>query len=81
MRVHPNTSEVSIVIKRSREGRERSRYEMSARVISATEQINAHGEGYDMLQTFEDMLNTFEKEMLRTKSGPRTARRGEHKRE
>ena len=80
MRVHPNISEVSIVIKKSNEGGERNRYEMSARVISATDQINAHGEGYDMLQTFEDMLNTLEKEMMKTKSGPHTARRGEQDR-
>ena len=81
MRVHPNVSEVSIVIKKTNEGGERNRYEMTARVISATEQINAHGEGFDMLQTFEDMLNTLEKEMMKTKSGPHTARRGEHDRE
>ncbi|MGD0802790.1 MAG: CBS domain-containing protein [Candidatus Bathyarchaeia archaeon] len=81
MRVHPNISEVSIVIKKTNEGGERNRYEMSARVISATEQINAHGEGFDMLQTFEDMLNTLEKEMMKTKSGPHTARRGENNRE
>jgi CBS domain-containing protein/ribosome-associated translation inhibitor RaiA len=81
MRVHPNISEVSIVIKKTNEGGDRTRYEMSARVISATEQINAHGEGYDMLQTFEDMLNTLEREMIKTKSGPHTARRGEHDRE
>jgi CBS domain-containing protein/ribosome-associated translation inhibitor RaiA len=81
MRVHPNISEVSIVIKKTNEGGERNRYEMTARVISATEQVNAHGQGYDMLQTFEDMLNTLEKEMMRTKSGPHTARRGEHDRE
>jgi CBS domain-containing protein/ribosome-associated translation inhibitor RaiA len=81
MRVHPNISEVSIVIKKTNEGGDRTRYEMSARVISATEQINAHGEGYDMLQTFEDMLNTLEREMMKTKSGPHTARRGEHDRE
>jgi CBS domain-containing protein/ribosome-associated translation inhibitor RaiA len=81
MRVHPNISEVSIVIKKTNEGGERNRYEMSARVISATEQINAHGEGFDMLETFEDMLNTLEKEMMKTKSGPHTARRGENNRE
>jgi len=81
MRVHPNISEVSIVIKKTNEGGERNRYEMSARVISATEQINAHGAGYDMLQTFEDMLNTLEREMMRTKGGPHTARRGENVRE
>jgi CBS domain-containing protein/ribosome-associated translation inhibitor RaiA len=80
MRVHPNISEVSIVIKKTNEGGERNRYEMTARVISATEQINAHGEGFDMLQTFEGMLNTLEKEMMKTKSGPHTARRGEHDR-
>ncbi len=79
IKVHPNISEVSIVIKKTNEGGERNRYEMSARVISATEQINAHGEGYDMLQTFEDMLNTLEREMLKTKRGPHTARRGENK--
>jgi CBS domain-containing protein/ribosome-associated translation inhibitor RaiA len=81
MRVHPNINEVSIVIKKTNEGGERNRYEMTARVISATEQINAHGQGYDMLQVFEDMLNTLEKEMIKTKSGPHTARRGEHDRE
>jgi CBS domain-containing protein/ribosome-associated translation inhibitor RaiA len=81
MRVHPNISEVSINIRKTNEGGERNRYEMTARVISATDQINAHGEGYDMLQTFEDMLNILEKEMLKTKGGPHTSRRGDNKKE
>jgi ribosome-associated translation inhibitor RaiA len=81
MKVHPNISEISIVIKKTNEGGERNRYEMSARVISAIEQINAHGEGYDMLQTFEGMLNTLERELLKTKSGPHAGRRGENRKE
>ena len=34
-----------------------------------------------MLQVFEDMLNTLESEMMKTKTGPHTARRGEHDRD
>ncbi len=81
MKIHPNIDEVSIVVKRRTEGEGRSRYEMNARVISATEQINAKGEGYDLLQTFEDMLNTLESELMKSKTGPHTARRGEHDKE
>jgi CBS domain-containing protein/ribosome-associated translation inhibitor RaiA len=81
MKIHPDINEVAIVIKKVNEGGERNRYEMTARVISATEQINAREEGWDMLQTFEDMLNTLESEMMKTKTGPHTARRGEHDRE
>jgi CBS domain-containing protein/ribosome-associated translation inhibitor RaiA len=81
MKIHPDINEVAIVIKKVNEGGERNRYEMTARVISATEQINAREEGWDMLQTFEDMLNTLEREMMKTKIGPHTARRGEHDRE
>ena len=80
MKIHPDINEVAIIIKRVNEGGERNRYQMTARVISPTEQINAHEEGWDMLQVFEDMLNTLESEMMRTKMGPHTARRGEHHR-
>jgi len=81
MKVHPKINEVTITIKRVNEGGERNRYQMTARVISPTEQINAHQEGWDMLQTFEDMLNTLESEMMKSKAGPHTARRGEHSRD
>jgi ribosome-associated translation inhibitor RaiA len=77
MKIHPDVDEVAIVIKRASEGAGRNRYQMTARVISPTEQINAHGEGYDMLETFEDMLNILESEMMKTKTGPHTARRGD----
>ncbi|MCX6648028.1 MAG: CBS domain-containing protein [Candidatus Bathyarchaeota archaeon] len=77
MNIHPDIDEVSIVIKRASE-KGHGRYEMTARVISPTEQINAHGEGHDMLQTFEDMLNKLESELMKTKTGPHTARRSEH---
>jgi ribosome-associated translation inhibitor RaiA len=80
MKIHPNINEVAIIIKRVSEGGERKRYRMTARVISPMEQINAHGEGYDMLKTFEDMLNTLESQMMKTKTGPHTARRGERDR-
>jgi ribosome-associated translation inhibitor RaiA len=80
MKIHPNINEVAIIIKRVSEGGERDGYRMTARVISPTEQINAHGEGWDMLKTFENMLNTLEGEMMKTKTGPHTARRGEHER-
>jgi CBS domain-containing protein/ribosome-associated translation inhibitor RaiA len=81
MKIHPNINEVAIVIKRVSEGAGRNRYQMTARVISPTEQINAHHEGWDMLQVFEDMLNILESEMMKTKTGPHTARRGEHDRD
>jgi CBS domain-containing protein/ribosome-associated translation inhibitor RaiA len=77
MKIHPDINEVSVIIKRVSEERDRSRYEMTARVISPTEQINAHEEGWDMLKTFENMLNVLESEMMKTKTGPHTARRGE----
>jgi CBS domain-containing protein/ribosome-associated translation inhibitor RaiA len=80
MKIHPDINEVAVIIKRvSKEG-ERDRYKMTARVISPTEQINANGEGWDVLKTFENMLNTLEGEMMKTKTGPHTARRGEHDR-
>jgi len=80
MKIHPDINEVAVIIKRvSKEG-ERDRYKMTARVISSTEQINANGEGWDVLKTFENMLNTLEGEMMKTKTGPHTARRGEHDR-
>ena len=80
MNIHPGINEVAVIIKRVGGGEERSRYQMTARVISPTEQINAHEEGWDMLKTFENMLNILESEMTKTKTGPHTARRGEHER-
>ncbi len=80
MKIHPDINEVAVIIKRvSKEG-ERDRYKMTARVISPTEQINANEEGWDVLKTFENMLNTLEGEMMKTKTGPHTARCGEHDR-
>lgn len=76
MKIHPEINEVAIIIKKVKEGADRSRYEMTARVISPTEQINAHGQGWDMLKTFEDMLNSLEGLMMKSKTGPHTARRG-----
>ena len=77
MKIHPNINEVAIRIRKVNEGGDRSRYEMTARVISPTEQINAHEQGWDMLKTFEDLLNSLEGEMIKTKTGPHTARRGD----
>jgi CBS domain-containing protein/ribosome-associated translation inhibitor RaiA len=80
MKIHPDINEVAVIIKRVNKEGERDRYQMTARVISPTEQINANEEGWDVLKTFENMLNILEGEMMKTKTGPHTARRGEHDR-
>jgi predicted transcriptional regulator/ribosome-associated translation inhibitor RaiA len=77
MRMHPEINEVSIVIKKTNEGGERSRYQISSRVLSPREQFNVSEEGWDLLETFDSMLNALGKGLTKAKRDPQKfTRRG-----
>lgn len=77
MRIHPDINQVSIRIRRQQNSGERARYQIAARVLSPTEQFNASTEGWDLLASFDDLLEALDATLKRAKrEQPKTARRG-----
>ena len=77
IRMHPDINEVNVKIKKTNEGGERTRYQMTARVIAPTEQFNTEAEGWDLLGTFEALLESLGRELVKAKHLPnKTQRRG-----
>jgi ribosome-associated translation inhibitor RaiA len=77
MRIHPGINEVSIKIKRQQNKGERTRYEVTARVISPNEQFNATTQGWDLLAAFDGLLENLDSTLKRAQRKPlKTARRG-----
>ena len=77
MRIHPDINQVSIRIRRKQNGGERTRYQIVARVLSPTEQFNASTEGWDLLASFDDLLEALDATLKRAKrEQPKTTRRG-----
>jgi CBS domain-containing protein/ribosome-associated translation inhibitor RaiA len=76
MRIHPDINQVSIRIRRQQNSGERARYQIVARVLSPTEQFNASTEGWDLLASFDDLLEALDATLKRAKrEQPKTARR------
>ncbi len=67
MRFRPDITEVSIRIKSSQTRGNRTRYELTARALSPEGQINAEAGGWDLLEAFDELLETLGKAMRRTK--------------
>ena len=77
MRIHPDINQVSIRIRRQQNSGERARYQIAARVLSPTEQFNASTEGWDLLASFDDLLEALDATLKRAKrEQPKTTRRG-----
>ncbi|UCH57563.1 MAG: CBS domain-containing protein [Candidatus Bathyarchaeota archaeon] len=75
-RFRPDITEVSVRIKRSQSKGERTRYHLKGRALSADGQINAEAEGWDLLQVFDELIETLGKALRRSKpEAPRTRRR------
>lgn len=74
MSFRPDITEVSIRIKSSQTKGNRTRYEIVARALSPEGQINAEAEGWDLLRVFDELCDTLNKAIRRTK--PESPRRG-----
>jgi len=67
-RFRPDINEVSIRIKVSQTQGLRKRYELTARALSPSGQINAKADGWDLLAVFDELCTTLEKAIGRTKT-------------
>jgi ribosome-associated translation inhibitor RaiA len=76
MRFRPDITEVSVRIKRAQRKGERTRYDLTARALSPNDQTIAEAEGWDLLETFDELCSTLERALRRTKQEqPRQRRR------
>ena len=76
MRFRPDITEVSVRIKRAQRKGERTRYDLTARALSPNDQTIAGAEGWDLLETFDELCSTLERALRRTKQEqPRQRRR------
>ena len=73
-RIHPHIEEVRINIKRSKTYGVKTRYEMTARALSAREEYKAEATGWDLLTAFKHLCERLEKEFDRTKHEPEKVR-------
>ena len=75
--IHPHVEDVQVRIKKSDKGGERVRYQMTARVLSATEQFQARSEGYDLVKAFDSLMSALEREFVAVKHQyPKGQKRG-----
>jgi ribosome-associated translation inhibitor RaiA len=77
MRYRPDITEVSVNIKTSQTQGERTRYELTGRALTQEGQINAKADGWDLLRVFDELTDTLDKAIRRTKpeTPSRTRRR------
>jgi CBS domain-containing protein/ribosome-associated translation inhibitor RaiA len=80
MRFRPDINEVSVRIKRSQKSGERARYGLTARALSPSDQVISEAEGWDLLETFDELCSTLERALRRTKQEPPRQRRGRGRR-
>jgi len=77
MRIHPDINQVSIRIRKKQNRGERTRYQIAARILSPTEQFNASTEGWDLLASFDSLLEALDAALKRAKrEQPKMTRRG-----
>jgi CBS domain-containing protein/ribosome-associated translation inhibitor RaiA len=66
-RYRPDINEVSIMIKASQTRGLRTRYELTARALSPSGQVNAKADSWDLLEAFDELCATLERAIGRTK--------------
>jgi CBS domain-containing protein/ribosome-associated translation inhibitor RaiA len=77
IRMHPEINEVTIKIKKQDKEGIRIRYDIAARIISPREQWSASADGWDLLATFDELLDSLSKVLMKAKREPsKTSRRG-----
>lgn len=67
MRFRPDITEVSVMIKSSQTRGNRTRYELTGRALTQEGQINAKAGGWDLLRVFDELCDTLDKAIRRTK--------------
>lgn len=70
MKIHPHIQEVSVVVKQSKTRGTQTRYEATARVLSAEEQIIAEEEGWELLEVFDKLCDALDKALRKSKHEP-----------
>lgn len=70
LKMHPHITEVSVRIKRQQKRGERTRYEITARAMSAEEQFIAEADGWEILQVFDELCETLDKALRKSKHEP-----------
>ena len=77
MRMQPKITEVRVNIKKQRTAGERSRYDVTARVLGPEVSFNAENEGWGLMETFDGLLTTLDTKLRRAKNEPeKKPRRG-----
>lgn len=81
MKIHPHIQEVSIKVKRSQIQGYRTRYDVTARILSPDEQFNVEADGWNLLVVFDELCNTLDKALRKSKHEPeRSPRRRKFRR-
>jgi CBS domain-containing protein/ribosome-associated translation inhibitor RaiA len=76
MRFRPDITEVSVNLKTSQTRGDRTRYELTGRVLTKDSQINTKADGWDLLEVFDELTDKLDKAIRRTKtSSPGKQRR------
>jgi len=70
LKIHPHINEVSVRVKQSKTRGTQTRYEVTARVLSAEEQFIAEEEGWDLLKVFDKLCDTLDKALRKSKHEP-----------
>lgn len=67
VKMHPRINEVSVNIKRQQRSGKRVRFQMSVRVLTPSEQYIATAEGWEMTKTFNELCETLDKVLSKSK--------------
>ena len=70
LKIHPYINEVSVRVKQSRTRGTQTRYEVTARVLSAEEQFIAEEEGWDLIKVFDKLCDALDKALRKSKHEP-----------
>jgi ribosome-associated translation inhibitor RaiA len=70
MRMQPRITEVRVNIKKQRASGERTRYDVTARVLGPEVSFNAENEGWGLMETFDGLLATLDSKLRRAKVEP-----------
>jgi len=81
LKTHPHIHEVSVKVKQSKTRGTQTRYEATARVLSAEEQFIAEEDGWNLLEVFDKLCDTLDKALRKSKHEPeRRPRRRRYRR-
>ena len=70
LKIHPYINEVSVRVKQSKTRGTQTRYEVTARVLSAEEQFITEEEGWDLIKVFDKLCDALDKALRKSKHEP-----------